>query len=553
MVSAELRESFQRNEVALFIGAGLSMGASLPGWIELIRPLAQSVGSRWPDNESDLTTNHLLIATQHYENRQGRHALISHLCGALDTSGMQPTSVHEFMALLPVRIIFTTNYDNLIEQALRQAGKHPTVIVEESELAFWREDSVNLVKLCGDLDRPASIVITQRDFNTYFPSHPRLAERLRATLEIKTALFLGYSLQDPFFNQIWDHIGLDFGKLRRWAYAVLFDADALTIDDLHQRSIHVINLETKGRDRSIVLSEWLQELLTKTNLLSESDVPLSPKVKSEAEIKGDGAPTSSPSIYGTGNRWAVLVGVNEYQDMTNYGKLHVCVKDVYAIYKQLIAGGFDTDRIRLLIDDSSELPTRENILVALKSVADATEPDDLLLFYYSGHGDETDGESYLVAHNGRRLVLRDTAVSVSRVKEIMEQAPARAKVIFLDACHSGADIGGKGPKPMSEEFIRRVFEQAEGLVILASCKQGQLSYEWRVQERSVFTHFLLEALSGQADRDEKGFVTIQDANRHVVNGVKLWASQHNVSQTPTLQAAVAGDIILCNFKLSDES
>jgi len=262
------------------------------------------------------------------------------------------------------------------------------------------------------------------------------------------------------------------------------------------------------------------------------------------QAKGDGKSTGSETLYGVGNRWAVLVGVNEYDDKANYGRLHVCGKDVHALRDQLLAGGFDPARIRLLTDDTAELPTRDNILVALKAIADATEPDDLLLFYYSGHGDEDAGESYLVARNGRRLVLSDTAVRISRVKEIMERAPARAKVIVLDACHSGADIGGKGPKPMSADFIRRIFEQAAGTAILASCMQGQLSYEWQAQERSVFTHFLLEALRGEADRDDKGFVTVQDANRHVVNGVKLWASQQNVSQTPTLESRVAGDIIL---------
>jgi predicted DNA-binding protein len=260
--------------------------------------------------------------------------------------------------------------------------------------------------------------------------------------------------------------------------------------------------------------------------------------------KSDGATADPEALYGIGNRWAVLIGVNEYEDKANYGQLHVCVKDVEAIRERLTAGGFAPGRIRLLTDHTAELPTRANILTALKAVADATEPDDLLLVYYSGHGDEAGGESYLVGRDGRRLVLGDTAVSVSRVKVIIEEAPARAKVIMLDACHSGAEIGGKGPKPMSEEFIRRVFEQAEGLAILASCKQGQLSYEWRENERSVFTHFLLEALAGRADLDEKGFVTVQDANRHVANGVKLWASQRNVSQTPTLRYTVAGDIIL---------
>jgi len=271
------------------------------------------------------------------------------------------------------------------------------------------------------------------------------------------------------------------------------------------------------------------------------------EVSAEQMSKGDGESPGPELPFGTGNRWAVLVGANAYEDKAHYGQLQVCVKDVEAIREQLIAGGFDSERVRLLTDHTPELPSRANILAALKAVADATEPNDLLLFYYSGHGDEAGGESYLIARDGRRVVLDDTAVRVSRVQKIIKQAPARAKVIILDACHSGADIGGKGPKPMPKDFIRRVFEQAEGLAVLASCKQGQLSYEWHENERSVFTHFLLQAFGGAADRDEKGFVTVQDASRHVTDGVKLWASQRNRIQTPTLQYTVAGDIILVRY------
>jgi len=42
-----------------------------------------------------------------------------------------------------------------------------------------------------------------------------------------------------------------------------------------------------------------------------------------------------------------------------------------------------------------------------ETLADATDPDDLLLFYYSGRGDEASGESYLVRRDGRRPVLTD--------------------------------------------------------------------------------------------------------------------------------------------------
>ena len=275
--------------------------------------------------------------------------------------------------------------------------------------------------------------------------------------------------------------------------------------------------------------------------------PTAPSPSTQIAKAGPGSASQPEQLYGAGNRWAVLVGANAYEDAYHFGPLQVSVVDVEATREQLIAGGFDAARIRMLTDNTDEKPARANILAALKSVADATEPDDLLLFYYSGHGDEAEGQGYLVARDGRHLVLGDTAVPVARVKQIMDAAPARAKVILLDACHSGADIGKKGPQPMTKEFIERVFEQAEGMAILASCKQGQFSYEWGLQEGSVFTHYLLDALKGEADRDEKGFVTVQDASRHVTDGVKLWASQRNVSQTPTLQYTAAGDIILTQY------
>jgi uncharacterized caspase-like protein len=223
------------------------------------------------------------------------------------------------------------------------------------------------------------------------------------------------------------------------------------------------------------------------------------------------------------------------------------VKDVTATREKLAAGGFDAARMRLLTDESDELPTRANVMTALQAAARATEPDDVLLFYYSGHGSEVEGESFLVGRDGRYLSLEDTGIAVSRVKDILKKAPARAKVMVLDACHSGADIGGKGPQPMTPGFMRRVFEQAAGLAILSSCTKGEQSYEWRREDQGVFTHFWLEALGGAADRDGKGYVTVQDAARHVTAGVKLWAMQNNVSQTPTLMCEMAGDIILTRY------
>ncbi len=263
--------------------------------------------------------------------------------------------------------------------------------------------------------------------------------------------------------------------------------------------------------------------------------------------------TIDASIYGKGKRWAVLIGINEYSDKHNYGKLRVCVQDATIIHKALIEGGFETSRAYLLTDREPKKPLKGEIVAQLQAVAEATEPDDLLLFYFSGHGDIEKGESYLVPCDAKGIALHDTALSLKRVKEIMEQAQARAKVIILDACHSGGNIGTKAPRSMPEGFIERVFEQASGLAILASCKQGQLSHEWTDNNCSAYTYYLLEALQGKADFLQKGFVTVDDVSKYTVNQVTLWASQRQVRQRPDLNYFVDGDILLVHCQQLDMS
>jgi hypothetical protein len=255
---------------------------------------------------------------------------------------------------------------------------------------------------------------------------------------------------------------------------------------------------------------------------------------------------------GIRKRWAVLVGVGEYDD-ERYGALPLCLHDVTAIaqalYNSHSNSGFTQESICVLADDTLHKPTCENIVSVLKTMADNTEPDDLLLFYYTGHGDFAQDEAYLVARGGVVDDLKGTALSISYVKAIMQSARARAKVIILDACHSGANLNGKGPRRMNPKYQERVFHQAKGIAILASCDQDQLSYPWEKQKRSVYTYFLLEALCGKADLDKKGFISVDDIHHYVTNGVASWV-EHNgrkYVQTPTRSLESSGDIVVCFY------
>ncbi len=255
---------------------------------------------------------------------------------------------------------------------------------------------------------------------------------------------------------------------------------------------------------------------------------------------GGALPISTP-VLNPGRAWALLVGINCYDDAF-IADLQVCVDDVTAV-QQALAESYQV--ARLLTDATPATPpTRANILSSLANIAQAAAEEDVLLFYFSGHGLAEGGESYLLPCDPRLSALRHTAVAMQDLRDLLEQSPARARVVIIDACHSGAAIG-KAPPTMTPEFIQRVFAEAEGMAVLASCKQGQRSWEWPDQGRSVFTYYLLEALRGQADHDRKGFVTVSDAGRYVADRVKHWSVEHSVLQTPTLQYTVAGDIVLC--------
>lgn len=265
--------------------------------------------------------------------------------------------------------------------------------------------------------------------------------------------------------------------------------------------------------------------------------------KRDNELSKTTDPTtrSYQNILGKRKTLGVFVGVNTYDDPF-ISNLTVCVDDVSAVYN---AFGEDIDaRLLCTGSDISSVPSRNNIFNQLLISSRAAEEIDLLLFYYSGHGFAVDGQSYLVATDSRYSALKYTAVAMQDVIEIMQSSEARAKIIIIDACHSGAAIGKSAPPPLSEEFIENIFRDAEGTAILSSCRQGEKSWEWPDKNCSVFTYYLLNAIGGRADVENKGFITISETYKFLTHSLKIWSKRNGLSQTPTMRAEVVGDIVL---------
>ncbi len=244
-------------------------------------------------------------------------------------------------------------------------------------------------------------------------------------------------------------------------------------------------------------------------------------------------------------RWALLVGVNHYVDPA-FPALKYCVNDVLALEKTLKGLHYTVVTLHDKATEERLLPTRDNVEAELARLCQVAGPDDLLWVHFACHGKLVDGQPVLITCETRAPTLVRKALPLAEVERTMRGGKARRLALTLDACHTGVEIGRDLADP---EFIRNAYELAEGFALIAASTAQQIAQEWDEKEHGVFTYYLLEGLSGQADQAGKGFVTVGDLATHTLDGLRRWNVEHGgLLQEPTARTDGMGDMILADHR-----
>jgi len=198
-----------------FLGAGASASV-LPTGSELAQHLIEHGGREYPD----AFDRDLMRVAQYYQvmSKGGSdeiRAKIADLLKARRGDDLE-SSPHAALAQLPVPLYVTTNYDDLMEQALIAAGRDPLILyplwnaglghvsdhvwggvqVEQIEPSVTRPV---VYHLHGYWDEPRSMVLTEDDYIHFLSGihNPELLPVLcRQALSSAYLLFVGYSLRD---------------------------------------------------------------------------------------------------------------------------------------------------------------------------------------------------------------------------------------------------------------------------------------------------------------------------------------------------------------------
>ncbi len=220
--------------------------------------------------------------------------------------------------------------------------------------------------------------------------------------------------------------------------------------------------------------------------------------------------------------WSVVVGVSTYEHMPALRFTDDDAYRFYAFLKSPEGGALPNNQIKLLIDEDA---TRNNILAALQETLLKADQNDVIVFYYSGHG--LAGSFIPVDYDGfNNRVLHD------EIKQIFEKSKAKHKVIFADACYSGSLLAMKGLVSSTLDKYYASFKNTKGGLAFFTSSQGEeISLEDGGLRQGIFTHFLIRGLNGEADANHDKIVTIQEISAFVSKEVRSYTAK---VQTPVL-------------------
>lgn len=202
---------------AIFAGAGLSAPAGFVDWKSLLKPLAEELRLDI-DKEHDL----LGVAQYHLNSKENQRNQLNQLLITNFAVAAAPTISHKVIAKLPVSLIWTTNYDRLIEKAFDEEGRVLDVKYERTHFTTTKPNrTAVLYKMHGDIEHPDKAILTKDDYEKYYDSHGEFLNALSGALTERTFLFLGFSFKDPNLDFVLGRIRSRFAQNQKRHFCLM--------------------------------------------------------------------------------------------------------------------------------------------------------------------------------------------------------------------------------------------------------------------------------------------------------------------------------------------
>ncbi|WP_379163465.1 SIR2 family protein [Paenibacillus sp. sgz5001063] len=214
----QIAESLKANRCAVLVGAGFSRNAdsgslfapTFPTWNELADTFYEKIYLCKPEAAQYLSP---LTLAEQVEAAYGRSVLNQLLVSRIPDAQYSPSILHTKLLNLPWRDVFTTNYDTLLERASQEITSKRFNIINCKEDLVSSSDAPRIVKLHGTFPSHRPFIITSEDYRRYPREFAPFINTVQQSLLENTLCLIGFSGDDPNFNQwvgwIHDNLGLE--------------------------------------------------------------------------------------------------------------------------------------------------------------------------------------------------------------------------------------------------------------------------------------------------------------------------------------------------------
>jgi hypothetical protein len=270
-----------------------------------------------------------------------------------------------------------------------------------------------------------------------------------------------------------------------------------------------------------------------------------------------------------GKKYAVLVGVTEYQHMTN---LRFTKNDAEDLRDQLLAIGFAPDDVRTLTNGSGgrNEPTKQNIDNAVRDILSRAGDGDLVLVFLSGHGTQPDSDPLFCPSETDRNNLPNTTVSINNIRDNMGKSNASFKLLIVDACRENSRFEATMEAPIKNTGVRTIpvsyssgnaaplgfkgvtLESVDtnaplkNLTVFQSCSPGEFSWEDGKLHHGIVTHFIVEGLRGRA-ANRKGDITMDGLLTYAITETPYYVEESIQKEQNPWRAGEGNDFVLANI------
>ena len=243
------------------------------------------------------------------------------------------------------------------------------------------------------------------------------------------------------------------------------------------------------------------------------------------------------------NLYLVSIGVSEYAD--SIYNLKYADEDALAITNLFTKGG--STQYGKVVDFTllNEYATLENIQ-KIKTELVQTKVNDKIIVFFSGHGLLDDSlDYYLGTYNTNFRNPIEGSLPYDSLETLLDGIPARYKLLFIDACHSGeldkediiifkesiiidtnvlfrGDIKKLGMQ-YTFELMKELFidlRRNTGTTVISSAGGTQLSAEANEWGNGAFTYCLLQGLQdNKAETDGEPGITVSEIMNYLETAV----------------------------------